>query len=162
MSSANIPVFLTYIRSEFLYSHKQGFGYFEDATPFAITSIPNGYLKLNIISNNMAFNQIPLSGITNSKTSSELSEDECNFHNCILGSIFIVKYEHLDTISNCSVWKKDNSLWQLGTYVFTICWENGEELHIIELEDGNYIAWANSHIVWGDEVPEGLPEYGDS
>lgn len=160
MASVDIAVFLTYVRSEFLYEHREGQGYFSDAAPFAISSITNEFLKFHIVSEHTSFFNVPINAITNSKTAPILQEDVVSFFPCPDDQIETIQYEHLTNIGHCGIWKKDDSFWQLGNYVLTIEWTRAKQnLHLIELEDGNYVAWGSSHITWGEDVPSELPRY---
>lgn len=161
MSSVDIPPFLSYIRADYLHSHTEGQGYFSDATPFAIVSTVGEYLKFHIVSVHTTFFNIPVNAITNSKTSPILSEDDASFLTCPSDDVETIQYDHLTNVSHCGVWKQDGSFWQLGSYVLSIEWPRVKvNVHLIELEDGNYIVWDGDFITWGEDVPESLPKYG--
>jgi hypothetical protein len=157
----DIVPFITYIRSESIYDGVEGHPYFTDATVFAISSIPNETLKFSVIANDITlFNDIPISALSNSKEAPKLSEDDCVFENCPDEYVSIIQYEHLSNISTCGVWKKDKSFWQAGNYILTVEWNKAKKsLQFIELNDGNYILWANEFLTWGDCIPEELPNY---
>jgi len=158
---SDIPAFLTYVRSEYLYSLKEGFGYFAPATVFAISSHAHETLKLHlIVDDKLMFSNIPLCALANSKTAPKLEEDECIYDLCPDDVAVVIQYEYLMALENCAVWKKDGSLWQKGIYLFSVEWPKlKHQLHFIELEDGNYTLWSNERITWGEGVPEELPTY---
>jgi hypothetical protein len=158
---SDIVPFLTYVRSEYLYSLKEGFGYFSPATVFAVSSCANETLKMQLIADDkVMFPHVPVCALANSKTAPKLTEEECVYAVCPDDVVLATQYEYLTTVESCGVWKKDSTFWQRGIYLFTVEWpKTKHQLHFIELEDGNYIFWANEKITWGDEVPEKLPEY---
>lgn len=158
--NVDIPPFLTYVRSEFLYSLKEGFGYFTPATVFAISCIKNETIKFHlIIDDQIHISNIQTSALSNSKTAVKLQEEDCVFGICPEDEVIINQYEFLSNIGTCAVWKKDSSLWQKGNYLFTVEFSNKVQLHLIELDDGNYIFWPSSNITWSEEIPNKLPQY---
>jgi hypothetical protein len=159
--SCNIPAFLTYVRSEYLYSLNEGFGYFAPATVFAISSRSGESLKFQIIvDDKVMFSNIPICALANSKTAPKMTEEECIYNMCSDDDANIIQYDFLSNIEHCSVWNRDNTYWQKGIYLFTVEWHKSKEQgHIIELEDGNYVCWPNQKITWGEEIPDKLPEY---
>ena len=148
--SSSVPPFLTYVRSEYLYALKEGFGYFTPATVFAISSYLNDKLQFHIIVNDTTmFSNIPVCALSNSKDAPKLSENNCIFENCPDDLITIIQYEYLQEINVCGVWKKDNSFWQKGIYILTVEWPKAKKQnHLIELDDGNYIFCSNEQITW--------------
>jgi hypothetical protein len=157
----NIPVFLTYCRSEYLFRHTEGEGYSTPATVFAISLTPNETIKLNILADDTTmFSNIPVCALMNSKAAREVPEDACVFDVCPEGSADIIQYEYLSAVEHCGVWKKDRSFWQKGAYLFSVEWENKLQYHFVELADGNYVFWDNAYITWGEDQPEKLPAYG--
>lgn len=159
--SYDIPPFLTYVRSEYLYSLQEGFGYFTPATVFAVSSVSNETLKLHIIADDkVMFTNIPISGLSNSKTAPKLAEEDCVFNLCPDESAVISRFEYLSAVEHCGVWNKNGTFWQKGMYLFSIEWPKAKlQFHFLELEDGNYCLWANERITWGEEIPEVFPEY---
>jgi hypothetical protein len=157
----NIIPFLTYVRSEYLYKLTEGHGYSSPATVFAISLSPNETIKLNILADDTTmFSNIPVCALMNSKAAREVPEDAAVFDVCPDGSAEVIQYEYLTAVEHCGVWKKDRSFWQKGVYLFSVEWQNKEQSHFIELEDGNYVFWNNRHITWGEETPTELPAYG--
>lgn len=157
------PPWMTYVRSEYLYREmKEGFGYSSPATVFAISLIPNETIKLNILADDTTmFSNIPVCALMNSKTAREVPDDACVYDVCPEGNAAVIQYEYLTAVEHCAVWKKDNSFWQNGVYLFSVEFGNGgQQYHFIELEDGNYVFWANENITWGSERLEELPKYG--
>lgn len=158
--TTDISPFLIYVRSEYLYSLKEGFGYFTPATVFAISARAGETLKLQILADDsVMFSNIPISGVSNSKESPKLDEENCVYSICPNDNISIIQYEYLNTIQHCAIWNKNGSLFQKGIYMFSIEFATKELFHFIELADGNYSAWANEWITWGEEIPDRLPEY---
>lgn len=161
MSTADIPTFLAYARSEYLYSLKEGFGYFTPVAVFAVSSHANESLKISLMADDITmFSNVSINSLSNSKTAPKLEEDDCVFEPCSDDNISITSYDYLSSIETCGIWKKDGGFWQHGIYLFTIEWDKTkQQLHFLEAEDGNYILWANTNITWGDEIPEKLPSY---
>jgi hypothetical protein len=157
----DIPPFLTYVRSEFLYDLKTGFGYFVPATIFSISIYKDEYIRFNLLADDQTlFNNIPINAFSNSKTAPKLSEDDCNFSSCIEPDCVLNQYEFLAAQENCKVWNKDNAFWQNGIYILTVEFPiSKSQLHLIELEDGNYISWSSKNITWAEEVPDELPVF---
>jgi hypothetical protein len=95
--------------------------------------------------------------LTNNKVSPKISEEECLyfFPNSIISAH---RFEHLANIEDCGVWRKDNSYWQSGTYMFSFELLGEESpIHFIELSDGNYVLWPNPKITWGNIATDNLP-----
>lgn len=161
MIHVSIPPFLTYVRSEYLYSLKEGYGYFTPATVFAISGNAADSLKFQIITeNNILFKEIPVCALSNDRTAPKLSEEECVATNCPDNELFVVEYDYLSTLRICGIWKKNFTFWQKGSYIFTIEWpKNKLSLHLIELNDGNYVLWNNENITWGEEIPQDFPKF---
>jgi hypothetical protein len=157
----DIVPFLTYIRSEYIFCKPDGYPYFSDATVFAISLVPNETLKFSILANDTTmFNNISINALSNNKEAPKLSEADCVFENCPDEYVSIIQYEHLSNIDTCGVWKKDKSFWQAGNYIFTIEWNKAKKsLQFIELNDGNYIVWANEFLTWSECIPGELPNY---
>lgn len=159
---ADINPFLIFARSEYLYSLEEGFGYFTPATVFAISSIPNETLKLQLITDDskILFNSVPVCALANNKAAPKFDEEECVFTACPDNNPIALQYEYLASVNECSVWKKDGSFWQKASYLFTVEWNASKlQLHFLELEDGNYVLWANEKITWGEKLLEKLAEY---
>lgn len=159
---ADSPVFISYVRSDYLYNHTEGQGYFTQATVFAVSSITNESLKAQIIVDDKTmFANIPICALANNKMAPVLLEEDCVYSLCSDDKITVFRYEYLLSIDCCSIWKKDKTYWQRGSYIFTVEWDKTkQQLHFIELEDGNYVLWANERITWGEDVPNELPAYG--
>lgn len=156
----DIQPFLTYARSEYLYSLEEGFGYFTPITVFAVSISKGEEINFQIMTEgNILFPNIPIRALANSKTSTPLETH--SFDVCPDDNATIIQHDYLNSIGSCGVWHKDGTLWSIGTYLFTIEWHNAKrQMHFIELEDGNYVMWADSHIIWGNDMPEKLPGYG--
>jgi|ERR1700722_20040193 len=159
MGSVDINPFLTYVRSEYLYALKEGQGYFSPATVFAVSSYPNENLKFQILVDDKTHvGNIQTCALANSKTAPKIAEEDCVYTSCPDEFIVVNQYEYLSTLAICGVWKRDNSFWQNGTYIFSVEWPKTKMvLHLIELEDGNYSLWPSEKLTWG-EVEE-LPKY---
>lgn len=157
--SSDIQPFLTYVRSEYLYALKEGFGYFTPATVFAISSYANDKLKFQILADDKTmFNDIPSCALVNSKEAPKLEDD--GFENCPDEYIAVIQHEHLLNINVCGIWKRDHSFWQKGIYILTVEWPKAkQQVHLVELENGNYVFWSNKYMTWGNDIPEKLPIY---
>jgi hypothetical protein len=158
--NADIPPFLTYARSEFLYELREGFGYFTPITVFAITSVANEPIRFQIMADDKVhIKDVPIHALANSKAAPKVDEADCIWAHCPDNEVDVVQYEYLTTVMACGVWKRDNSLWQTGNYVLTLEWVKAKAtMHLIELDDGNYVLWAPEYITWGD-VPKELPRF---
>jgi hypothetical protein len=157
----DIQPFLTYVRSEYLWSHKEGQGYFSDCTVFAISSIEGEHLQFSImVDGKTVFPNIPISALTNDRAVAMVGDDQCSYARSPGEHISVISHEHLADIGVCGVWNRDGSFWETGTYMLTVQWSNGQQVHLIELEGGHYIFWGDKHITWGDDTPDLLPEYG--
>jgi hypothetical protein len=141
--NVDIAPFLTYIRN-----NENGF--FASATVFALSSTKGEYISAQIlVENQTLIGNIPISALTNNKETIKLDDKDCVYCACPSDNFIINCYEHLNSISICSILKSDNN--QCGTYILTCEWENKLQLHFIELEDGNYIFWPNDKIVWNND-----------
>lgn len=149
----NIPPILSYVRSEYLYEDMVGKPAFQDATVFALSSRPNMPLCFQaMIDNNSLFSNVPVAALTNRREAVKLAEDACIYQVFPDDNVSVVVLEYLTTLDNCRVYNKDGTYWQDGQYVFTVEWELlGEQLHLIELEDGNYVFWGNGGLEWGNQ-----------
>src|SRR5271165_3760989 len=147
----NIPPFLSYVRSEFIYDNMDGQPYFQDATAFAISSQPNETLKFQILVGEGRIHTVSIAGLTNSKEAVKLSDEGCSyslFNDDNDDRVSVIVLEYLAGLGACKVNNKNGSYWQDGQYVFTV--ENlKQQLHLIELQDGNYVFWGNEGLVWG-------------
>jgi len=145
----NIPPFLSYIRSEFIHDDMTGQPYFQDATAFAISVRSNETLKFQIlVGEGRIHSEVSVAGLTNSKEAVKLSDEGCSYSVFADDKINVVILEYLSTLG-CKVNYKDGAFWQNGQYVLTVEWENlKEQLHLIELEDGNYVFWGNEGLTW--------------
>lgn len=161
MNHSDIRPFLTYVRSEFLYSLKEGFGYFTPATVFSVSSYAGDTLKFQVIADDqILFPNVPVCALSNSKSAPKLLEEDCIYGPCPDDDIVVIQHEYLLAVGDCGVWNRDSSFMQKGTYMFTVEWTKvKQQYHLIELEDGNYILWSNEKITWGAEIPDKMPEY---
>jgi hypothetical protein len=159
--NVDIPAFLTYCRSEYLYSLTEGFGYFTPITVFAISSCPGETIKFHIMADDtVMFSNIPVSALANNKAAPKIIEEDCVCSLCPSENIVVNQYEYLANIEHCAVWENDGPLWRKGIYVFTVEWVDAKtQCHLIELEDGNYVFWPSERITWGEDVPEKIPGY---
>jgi hypothetical protein len=147
----NLPSFiLTHVRTECIYNDTTNKPAFEDALVLAVHCRANETLAFQIIVNNeKLFANVPACALTNSQNAVKLAEQDA------VWSIFsdehasICVLEGLKVANPCVVLNKDGSVWQNGSYVFTVEWERlKEQLHLIELEDGNYVFWGNEGLRW--------------
>jgi hypothetical protein len=150
----NLPSFLlTHARTECLYDSTEGHAAFEDALIIAIHCRANETLRFQILVNSeKLFANVPACALTNSQAAVKLTEEEA------VWSIFsderasICVLDGLKLADPCIVLKRDGSVWQNGSYVLTVEWERlREQLHLIELEDGNYCFWGNEGLRWTSE-----------
>jgi len=158
----DIKPFMTYVRSEYLYSLEEGFGYFTPATVFAISCHTNETLRLQLITDDskILFNSVPVSALANNKTAPRFNEEECVFSVCPDKNAVVVQYEYLSGVESCGVWKKDETFWQKAIYLFTVEWPDAkQQLHFLELEDGNYTLWSNERLTWGDQIPAKIADF---
>lgn len=157
--SYDIPAFLTYVRSEYLYTLKEGFGYFTPATVFAVSLVAGESIKFHLMADDsVMFKNIPICALANSKEAPKISEQESCPFVCNDSNIQIISYDHLSNIQNCATWNDNGTLSNKGTYLFSIESQNSL-FHIIEIENGNYVCWDNPWVSWGEEVPEKMHEY---
>jgi hypothetical protein len=159
--NADIPPFLTYARSEFLYELREGFGYFTPITVFAVSSLVNEPIRFQIMADDKVHvKNIPIHALSNSKTAPKIEEVDCLWASCPDNEVDVIQYEYMATVGICGVWKKDGAFWQTGNYVLTLEWiKTKTTMHLIELNDGNYVLWAPEHLTWGEEQPKELPKY---
>jgi|ERR1700722_4525604 len=152
MSNVDIPPFLTYVRSEYLYTDDLA-GYFTPATIFAFSCVL-GKPKFSILTENKkVFHNVEVNALTNSKNSAPVSINEHIFSH--KENIEIYKYQYLYEINNCLLLDKDGVIWQGGNYLFSLLIDNNSiQFHFIELNDGNYIFWPNENTIWGNEIHE--------
>ena len=164
MIQLNIPPFLSYVRSEYLFDHKEGEGYFSPATIFSVSISQNEYPKFQVlIDDKTLFSNIPLQAISGSKLAKSLREEDCVYIQSADKDVVACVYDYLLSIEDCFVWQKNGEKFQAAKYIMTLDWYIAkEQLHLLELEDGNYVLWHNSLITWGLDVPEKLPAYGRS
>ena len=147
----NIPPFLSYVRSEFIYDDMTGHQYFQDATAFAISARSNETLKFQIlVGEGRIHSEVSVAALTNSKEAVKLSDESCSYSVFADDEVSLMRFEYLSGLGPCIVNNKDGSFWQNGQYIFSVEWENlKQQLHLIELEDGNYVFWGNEGLVWG-------------
>ena len=97
----------------------------------------------------ICFQNIPVAALSNSKTAPRLNEEEVHITQCIDNNIIVYQLEYLLNINLCKVFKQNGDFWQIGNYLFTVEWPNiKQSLHLIELEDGNYVLWPNELLNW--------------
>jgi hypothetical protein len=138
--NVDIDAFLTYARASEP-------GFFASATVFALSSTKGEYISAQILVENQTLvGNIPISTLTNNKET--IKFDDCVYCICPSDNFIINCYEHLNSISICSILNSDGNFMQHGTYILTCEWENKLQLHFIELENGNYIFWPNDKIIW--------------
>lgn len=152
----DIAPFLTYIRFEQLYALRV-----LPATVFAISICKGETLKFQaIVDDKTLFSNVQLSSLVNDKMSQILKEEDSIYFPCPEDNANILQHEYLSVIEHCGVWKKDNTFWSKGIYVFTIEWQiSKQQLHLLELEDGNYVFWPDEKITWGEDIPDELPQF---
>lgn len=148
----NIHPFLSYVRSEFLYDSMDGKPYFQDATVFAISCRQNETLKFQIIiGDGKIFSEVSVAALTNDREAVKLTDEQCNYASFPDDKVSVIVLEYLTKLGKCKIINKDGSFWQNGQYIFTVEWENViGQLHLIELEDSNYIFWGNDGLEWGE------------
>lgn len=152
----DIPIFLTYVRSEYLFELKQGQGYYTPATVFAISICSGETIKFQILTDDRTlFSNIPVSALANDKVAPKYQEEQ---YVCTDDIANIIQHEYLTAIEHCAVWKQDNSFWQKAIYILTIEFpKTKQQLHLLEMEDGNYTFAPNENITWGEDHPNELP-----
>lgn len=162
MLTLNIQPFLTYVRSEFLFDHKEGESYFSPATVFSISISTDEYPTFQVIINDTSlFSNIPISAFANSKGVRPLEEQDYIYSQAPSINVIACVYEYISSIEDCFVWKRNYEKFQAAKYILTLDWYvEKQQLHLLELEDGNYILWPSELITFGSNVPDKLPAYG--
>jgi len=142
----DIPVFLTYVRSEYLHNSQDSFGLFSPATVYGISSCKDNLFFHLLIDDTKNYNNIPVESLSNSKNAPVLQREKtCNY---LDEEIQIFQFDYLLNIGKCTVHNSDGSLFQAGSYVFTVEYSSGYVIHLIELDDGNYMFCDNSLLNW--------------
>jgi hypothetical protein len=128
-----------------------GHQYFQDATAFAISARSNETLKFQIlVGEGRIHSEVSVAGLTNSREAVILTDESCSYSVFNDDKVSVIVLEYLVGLNGCVVNNKDGTFWQNGQYVLTIEWENlKQQLHLIELENGNYVFWGNEGLVWG-------------
>ena len=144
---------LTNVRNDRIYDDTAGKPAFSDALILGVHSRTNEPLRLQLlVDNTQIFANVPVSALTNRTDAVKLTEPEC-VHG-VFGDekISIAIVDWLTKISPCQVLNRDGSVWRTGNYVLTVEWEKIEaQLHLIELDDGNYCFWGNEDLRWGSD-----------
>jgi hypothetical protein len=133
--NVDISPFLTYVRGE------QGF--FASATIFALSATNGEYLSVQALIDNKVVGNVSISALTNNKNTAKL--ENAVYCVCPSDNFIINCYEHLNNIGICFILNDDK---QAGTYILTVEFDNKLQLHLIELEGGNYIFWPSDKIIW--------------
>lgn len=140
------------MRTESIYPDTTGKPAFLDAYIIAVHSRAHEILRLEIMANGSElFSNVPLPALTNDRQSLKLSEQDSVWSILSDPLVSICVLETLKT-SNPTILKKDGSVWQNGSYELTVeCERVKEQLHLILLDDGNYVFWGNDGLRWGEE-----------
>jgi len=106
------------------------------------------------------FSNIPICALVNDKKAPILSEEECIFDKCSDDNAQVISHEYITSIGVCHSWKKNTDYDQPAIYLSTIHFpKTNQQMHLLELEDGNYVFAPDTHITWGEAKPEQLPGY---
>jgi hypothetical protein len=148
----NIQPFVCYVRSEFIFDDMNGQPYFQDGTAFAISAKSNETLKFQImVGEGRIHPEVSVAALTSRQEAVKLIDDACSYTVFPDDKVSIVVLDYLSTLDTCGVLNKDGSFWQNGQYLFTVEWDNlKKQLHLIGLDDGNYVFWGNEGLVWGE------------
>jgi hypothetical protein len=148
---ANAPAFSVDIEKQFLYDMDERYaGQAQRGTVFGISSYPGEALTLQVLlDDGSMFSYIPLHAISSKPVRQPLELSDLVYKNCPGPGIEITAYDHLKGEVSAYFRKKD--LWLGGRYLFTIDWyEDNEQFHMIELENGQYAALPNHKVKFKD------------
>lgn len=145
----SIPFFKAKVRREYLHNLEEGFGEFEDCYVFAITSILNRPLLFHVHTESGAvFSKLPIQSLCRIPC----AVPEYQVWNALGNSIHAVTLAYLK-----DYWVKTK--FGEGRYMFSLDFFDGgfsedpeqqKILHMIELQDGNYLTASNNHCLFLD------------
>lgn len=173
MSTLNVPIpahFYCYVRREFLRNLEDGHGEFEEGCVFGIASVPNRALGFHVhLKSGGIFWRLPIHALAWRTDAPRRPLPILQAWDCFGYEVSAVAFPYLRE-RECHIRLKDGSI-ERGMYVCTVDWlENGYSdtpdqnkcAHIVKLEDGNFAAYPNNHLLWVDESfakIDGWPRY---
>jgi hypothetical protein len=172
----SIPLMKVKVRKQYLYNLEKGFGEYDDAMVFGVTCAQGRAPVFHaMMPNGAIYYRMPLMAFCTDEKASELTSAQTYFWDSFSYYFTVHRYAYLRDM-DCNVWIKDD-VWRPGSYKFTIDWVEPDgdiplmdcEIpdehkchHIIELEDGNFVAYPNNRILWKEAsfvVRDEIPDY---
>lgn len=165
---ANLPPVHCFVRREYLYDFKSGFGEFEPCIWVSIKSIRGQAFRIESYLPNYGalYDKLPLDAYV-SRTDAltdQLSLDTLQIWDCFSNDITVLRKSFLSNLS-CKFYAKDRTFYQ-GNYLFTVDnsapdpnvldttyaeWpEDHKSFNFIELDNGQYAAQPNNRCIFLD------------
>jgi len=161
------PYTRCFIRQEFFYDEKRGYGDFTEAYVFGFRSEPQRVPMFQVmLANGEQWARVPIHMIC-SKPCDPLPLDVSVWWDCYSRYCTVHEFAFLRNHAvNC--YGRDKQL-RRGSYLFTIDWATGgfseipdqhKNHHIISLESGQWVAYPNNKLLWIDDSwIEGKPSF---
>ena len=162
----NIPPFTCFIRNEYLYNHKKGFGEFTVADVHTVASIEHRVpLFEALLENGVNWTRRPLHAFCWKKDAPVLPIEMHNYWDCFSPYIDVQVRNRLARRRAELIDINGGRNW--GEYMFTLDWSFESKAvldtnfaedpkhkcaHLFMMDDGNFFAYPNNRIVWTDDA----------
>jgi hypothetical protein len=161
VSTLNTPLphhLYGYVRREYLRNLEDGHGEVEEACIFGIASVPNRALGFHVhLKSGAVFWRLPISALCWKPDAPHRPTPVLQAWDAFGYEVAATAFPYLKE-RECTIRLKDSSV-EEGVYVCTIDWyENGYSdtpdqnkcAHLVKLDDGNFAAYPNNHLLWRD------------
>lgn len=149
--NADVPVWDCWLRQEFLYDGELSDGTCQRVTVFGVSSLQGRALGFHVMvhATGAVIWRLPIHALCARLEADALELEQCQLWDCFSYELSVTEFGHLDG-RRCKVWLR-GGVEAEGRYRFTVDWygsayaENAGDsghkcAHVIELDDGNYVA----------------------
>lgn len=165
--NCDIPEFECWIRDEYLYDQKKGFGSFTKCVVFGIASIQGRAIGFHALTEKGAtIWRLPISALVHDKSAPNMSLENLELWDCFSSHVSVCEFDFLRESKLRTILR--DGKWYEGTYMFTVDWtgsaaaDNPGDIghkcaHIARLDNGNFAAQPNNRILWSEQAFIALP-----
>jgi hypothetical protein len=162
----NLPTFTCYIRNEYLFNHKKGFGEYSLCDVHSVASIEKRVpLFEAFLENGVNWTRRPLHAFCWHKDAEQIPFEETFYWDCFSPYIDVQIRSRLTGLQADLITPSGKK--KSGKYMFTLdwSWENKSILdtnfsetpehkcaHIFKMDNGNFYGYPNNRIIWYDSA----------
>lgn len=156
--NSDCPTWQCYVRAEYLYDQQRGHGDYEPCVVFGVASLHGRALGFHVMTDvGAVIWRLPIHALAAHHGAPKLPLDHSQLWDCLSYELAVHEFAWL-AAARCRVLLKDRQSYD-GRYMFTVDFYGTSEAesagdighkcaHIIELDQGCYVAQPNNRVLW--------------